>query len=156
MIFDTTLKKDDPEKIRELVAQVKVFNEIEVQTAQELVEEALLDPAAYSFIFARENDRIVGYTCFSEIPLTNKRYDLYWIAVAKDQQGKGLSSQLIHMTEQKVKEEGGKALYAETSGTSDYEAARHFYFKVGYTEVARLKDFYRDGDDKVIYGKFLQ
>jgi hypothetical protein len=44
-------------------------------------------------------------------------------------------------------------LIAETSGTPHYESTRKFYLGMGYQAEARIKDFYSQGDDLVIYIK---
>jgi ribosomal protein S18 acetylase RimI-like enzyme len=46
-------------------------------------------------------------------------------------------------------------LLIETSGVDDFEAQRRFYRGLGYTEEARIRNFYGSGDDKVIFWKSL-
>lgn len=42
-----------------------------------------------------------------------------------------------------------------TSGLASFERTRAFYRKCGYDEEARIRDFYRAGDDKIVYRKAL-
>jgi hypothetical protein len=44
---------------------------------------------------------------------------------------------------------------AETSSQPKYENTRRFYLKCDYLEVARIRDYYKPGDDLVVYGKYL-
>jgi hypothetical protein len=44
---------------------------------------------------------------------------------------------------------------AETSSQPKYEKTRRFYLTRGYAELARIRDYYRRGDDLVVYGKYL-
>jgi ribosomal protein S18 acetylase RimI-like enzyme len=44
----------------------------------------------------------------------------------------------------------------ETSSQPKYLPTRKFYEKLGYREMARIPDFYRPGDDRVIFGKYLE
>ena len=44
----------------------------------------------------------------------------------------------------------------ETSGRPDYEATRRFYRAAGFTEAGRVPDFYKPGDDCVVYYKALE
>jgi ribosomal protein S18 acetylase RimI-like enzyme len=46
-----------------------------------------------------------------------------------------------------------RLLIIETSSLPRYEAARQLYCRHHYREVARIPDFYADGDDRVIYAK---
>ena len=44
-------------------------------------------------------------------------------------------------------------LLIETSSLPRFAATHAFYGKHGYTKVARIPDFYADGDSKVIFAK---
>lgn len=147
----------DVARIRELVADTKVFTPEEISVAGELVEEKLLKgiDCSYQFLLVENATEVLGYTCFGSIPLTEQRYDLYWIAVDPSYQNQGLGKQLLQQTEQLVVLLGGQHLYAETSGRKEYLPTRNFYRNNNYQQVAELNNFYRDGDNKVIYCKIL-
>lgn len=154
---DDYLNPNDVEAIREIVRHSGVFTDIEIATAGELAEAVLSGTdTSYRFLFVRApNNSPIAYTCYGEIPLTDKRYDLYWIVVDPAHQSKGLARQLMQETETKIRQKGGMYLYAETSGTPAYAPARAFYLKHGFAEAARFPNFYRDGDDKVVFCKSL-
>lgn len=154
---DQTLEDKDDKRIQLLVKNAKVFNEEEQKIAVELVQETQANPlSGYQFIFARDEEgNILGYTCYGEIPLTDKRYDLYWIVVDPSAQGRGLSKEILRATEQGIALAGGEMLYAETSGTKAYSPAHRFYLREGFVLVSTLKDFYRAGDDKLVFQKNL-
>jgi ribosomal protein S18 acetylase RimI-like enzyme len=50
---------------------------------------------------------------------------------------------------------GGERLVLETSGRPDYERSRRFYERAGFTVQGRIPDFYKPGDDCLIYCKIL-
>ncbi len=50
---------------------------------------------------------------------------------------------------------GARVLLVETSGLPLFERTRAFYCKCGYEEEARIRDFYKAGDDKIVYRKAL-
>lgn len=156
--IDDRLHLQDAGHIRALVARAGVFSPQEIAIAGELVEAALSgrDPG-YCFLFCRDTASGVplAYTCYGEIPLTDRRYDLYWIAVDPAWRGHGMAQRLLAETERRILAVTGGAawLYAETSGTQPYAPARAFYLRHGFEEAARLTDFYRDGDDKIIFRK---
>ncbi|MEN6405003.1 MAG: GNAT family N-acetyltransferase [Thermoguttaceae bacterium] len=147
----------DHEDIRRLVASTGVFSPVEIDVAVELVDDRLQRGAQsdYRFLFAECDGRLVGYTCYGPISLTQSSYDLYWIAVDKSLQGRKIGQTLLERTEQLVFTEGGRHVYAETSNRPDYAPTRGFYLRCGYAQEALLKDFYAAGDDKVIFGKAL-
>jgi ribosomal protein S18 acetylase RimI-like enzyme len=53
-------------------------------------------------------------------------------------------------------EQDARLLIVETSGLPDFESARAFYVKCGFTQEARIKNFFAAGDDKIVYTKSLQ
>jgi ribosomal protein S18 acetylase RimI-like enzyme len=156
MNFDNQLQKSDVQKIKALLCTTGVFTPIEIDIAIELAEDTLSGKdASYQFILARNNETLLAYTCFGEIPLTNKRYDLYWIAVNKTNQNNGIGRQVLEKTEAKIKALGGEIVYIETSGSFEYINTQNFYLKQGYQLIATLTDFYADNNDKLIYEKRL-
>lgn len=148
----------DIDDVMQVVSQTNVFSDIEIQTAGELVAEALERGCAdsgYFFQFARVGAQLAGYSCYGSIPLTQDAYDLYWIAVSPHFQGAGIAKQLQQRSEQHILALGGKQVYAETSGLIRYRPAQEFYQKQGYTLMATFPDFYKPGDAKLVFGKRL-
>ena len=114
------------------------------------------EASGYFFLFAEEEDRLLGYTCFGPIAGTLYSYDLYWIAVDPKTQGRGIGKQLMAESERLMAERGARRVYADTSSRPQYEATRAFYLACGYVQEALLADFYAPGDGKVIFVKVLE
>ena len=95
----------------------------------------------------------IGVVYFGPDTMTDRKWDLWMIAVAPDRQGQGIGGELLRFTEAHVRTGGGRLLLIETSSLTKYDATRVFYGKHGYAEVACIPDFYADGDSKVIYAK---
>ena len=57
--------------------------------------------------------------------------------------------------EQDLVSRGARVLLVETSGVAGFAGQRAFYRRLGYREEARIRDFYADGDDKVVYTRAL-
>lgn len=85
--------------------------------------------------------------------MTDRTYDLYWIAVDPEQQRRGIGDELLLYVEAQLRAENGRMLMIETSSQPKYEPTHRFYLKHRYREVARIPDFYSKGDDRVIYQK---
>ncbi|MBU1055137.1 MAG: GNAT family N-acetyltransferase [Proteobacteria bacterium] len=147
--------KDDPEKVSAIVKATGFFSESEVEIATELVKERLSKDiqSGYYFVFAEENNELIGYTCYGPVAGTQSSFDLYWIVIAKGFQGCGIGKFLNKMTENIIREMGGTRIYAETSSRAQYEPTRAFYHKAGYIEDAYLVDFYAPDDGKIIFVK---
>jgi ribosomal protein S18 acetylase RimI-like enzyme len=97
----------------------------------------------------------VGVVYFGPNAMSDRTWELWMIAVAPDRQRHGIGGQLITFTEAHIKSAGGRLLLIESSSLPKYDTTRLFYAKHGFTEVARIPDFYTDGDSKVTYLKRL-
>ena len=153
-----TVRATDPDAVRRIVASTNFFRPDEIVIAGELVDERLIkgESSGYYFVFAELDNSVVGYACYGPIPCTLGSYDLYWIAVSKDIQAKGVGSALMRYVEHDVLKRNGRLLLIETTSMPHSELTRKFYRKQGYAIAGTIKDFYADGDDKVIYRKRLQ
>jgi acetoin utilization deacetylase AcuC-like enzyme/GNAT superfamily N-acetyltransferase len=148
---------EDAERVRKLVEITGFFTPDEVEVAVELVNErqAKGESSGYHFIIAEHYGRVIGYTCYGPIPCTQSSYDIYWIAVHPDYQGRGVGRQLLKETERRIKNAGGVRIYVDTSQRIQYASTRAFYERCGYQSESLLPDFYAQGDGKVIYCKQL-
>ena len=150
------VRPSDRDPIRRLIVETKMFTDEEVGIALELVDIVLASPEQQDYvIYVCESDIVVGYYCIGPTPATVGTFDLYWIAVDPSVQGRGIGAALIAHAEQVIRERGGRLIVAETSSQPKYEATRRFYLKRGYLQLARIKDYYRGGDDLIIYGKYI-
>ncbi len=139
--------------VRTLVAGTGFFSPEETLMAGDLVADRLRDGEAggYLFEFAERDGALAGYACFGPICCTDRRYDLYWIAVRSDLRGQGLGGAILARAESAMLRAGCRAVYVETSSRPLYAPTRRFYERKGYSREAELRDFYADGDHKVIY-----
>ncbi len=97
----------------------------------------------------------VGVAYYAPEPYADGTWNLYFIAVHPDRQGEGRGAKLLHYVEQTLAARGERLLLVETSGRPNFERTRAFYRKHGYDEEARIREFYRAGDDKIIFRKVL-
>ncbi len=147
----------DVGRVRSLVTSTGFFSAAEVDIAGELVTERLTKGirSGYHFVLAERGSELVAYACYGPIDGTDGSFDLYWIAVAPEEQGKGLGAQVYARAEAAMRRAGAKRIYADTSSSDRYAPTRSFYQHRGFAEQARLSDFYGQGDSKVIYAKEL-
>jgi len=156
--FRDTPAPADGDLVRQLAQDSGGFSAGEIEIAVELVEERLargLVASGYHFLFGNSGGPALGYACYGPIPLTAASWDLYWIAVAKAAQGRGVGRRLLAEVERRVAALGGRQIYIDTSGRADYARSRAFYEKAGYRLAANLPDFYAPGDAKLVFAKKL-
>lgn len=134
-----------------------VFRDSEIEVALELFDSATEGTDDYELVggYSAEG-RLDGFACYGPTPGTDQTWDLYWIVVDPQLHGAGLGSSLLRGVEQKLNERKARLLAVETSSRSDYAASREFYLRRGFTEAARVPNFYAPADDRVIYTKQLQ
>jgi GNAT superfamily N-acetyltransferase len=154
------LEPRDRPLIEKMVISTGKFNDIEIATALELVDEALDRGEESGYLFAvlehgNKHPVVRGYACYGPVPLTQGVYDLYWIVVDPVSQGKGFGSHLLKYIETDVLRLGGRMILIETSSQETYGSTVRFYEHSGYHLAARIRNFYRVGDDKLVFQKEL-
>jgi ribosomal protein S18 acetylase RimI-like enzyme len=107
------------------------------------------------FWITDDDDGPVGLAYCESEPMTDQTWNLQLIAVRPDRQGQGRGTTLLRYVEQTLTVRGARVLLVETSGLPSFERTRAFYRKCGYDEEARIRDFYKAGDDKIVYRKML-
>jgi len=150
------MRRDDRPCIQRLLHDTWVFTGAEIAVALELIDIYLNVEDQRDYILrctVDDKDQPTGYVCFGPTPLTDAVWDLYWIAVAPTWQRKGTGKILLEVVEAQVREKSGRRLMIETSSLPRYLPTRNFYLRHGYSELARLADFYAVGDDRIIYAK---
>jgi ribosomal protein S18 acetylase RimI-like enzyme len=155
-----TLRPRDRARVAELLVSTKVFSPEEVDVALQLFDASTradgdagaddAQQADYEFTGAFEGERLIGYACAGPTPATEGTFDLYWLAVDAAAQGKGIGTTLVREVERGLRDRGARMLLVETSSRPDYSNTRAFYARCGYTEAARIKDFYAPADDRIM------
>ena len=151
----------DREPVLGLIRATGFFTDAEVGVAEELIDNYLAKPDQKDYdVVVVEADGAAGvpagYMTWGPTPLAEDAYDLYWMAVAPATQGRGRGKELVRWLEAEVGKRNGRVIIIETSSQPKYHGTRQFYIDLGYKEVARVPDFYRAGDDRVIYAKYFR
>ena len=151
--FRTETRSDDPDRVRDIIVSTGFFYDIEVPVAVELVQDRIDygEESGYHFLFADEDGETLAYACFGPIAGADGSFDLYWIATHGGQRGKGIGTLLLGEVHETIRRMGGRLVIAETSSLEKYAPTRRFYLNAGYTEEARIADFYKEGDGKVFF-----
>ena len=153
------ISANDRQAVLELIHSTGVFTKDEEQVATEVIDIYLNKPGQRDYItevIENEQGAIAGYVCYGSRPMTEGVVDLYWLAIHPGKHRQGYGKALIQWLEKTVQEKKGRLILIETSSKDKYAPTRHFYQRLGYVENARIRDFYRPGDDLLIYGKYLK
>lgn len=94
--------------------------------------------------------------CFA-VPetLAEGTWNMLALGVLPAQQGIGCGAALVCALEDRLRQDRQRLLIADTSGTDEFAPTREFYLQNGYTQEARICNFWAAGDDKVVFTKAL-
>jgi GNAT superfamily N-acetyltransferase len=101
---------------------------------------------------------IVGATFAGREPVSDRVWNLYFMAVAPAHHGRGVGTLLLGDVERQLRtwaERPATALVIETSSLASFAGTRAFYAGRGYRKVGEVPDYYGPGDAKVIFWKSL-
>jgi ribosomal protein S18 acetylase RimI-like enzyme len=139
-----------------LLRRIEVFTPAEVACALEVFTRAAESGnREYVALVAGTEASLVGAIAYGETPMTDGTYDLYWIACDPARRRSGVGGALLETMEADLHHRHARLVRVETSGLPVYQPTRAFYERFQYRETARLRDFYRPGDDLVIFTKRL-
>jgi GNAT superfamily N-acetyltransferase len=133
------------------------FTPEEVGVAEELIDAYLENPVSsgYYVLIALLDASVAGYICYGPTPMTQGTWDIYWMATASAEQGKGVGGVLLAAAEKDIRRCKGRMALIETSSQPLYEKTRRFHYAQGYRLICRVADFYAPGDDKLILQKIF-
>ncbi len=145
--------KSDVEGLKKIVDSIELFPS---EFLDEMTSDYFNNPNTQDiwFTYIENNIQVaIGY-CMPE-KLTDGTYNLLAIGVSQDVQRNGIASQMMNYIEQLLKQKDGRLLIVETSSDDAQIGARKFYQKIGYKQIAEIKDFWKEGEDKIIFWKKL-
>jgi ribosomal protein S18 acetylase RimI-like enzyme len=156
--------KDDAVKIRPTeVDDIPALQLVLDET--ELFPSAMLPDMLSGFLSGGESQDIwltcdvggkaIGFCYAAPEQLTDGTWNMLAIAVHPTQQGRGHGGATIRRLEALLHDKGHRVLIADTSGKDEFAPTRGFYRKSGYSEEARIRHFWAEGDDKVVFWKLI-
>lgn len=96
----------------------------------------------------------LGY-CEAEA-MTEGTWNLLAIGVTPAHQSQGVGEAMIGYLEKSLNARAARLLLVETSSMPEFDGARDFYRRCGFAQEAQIRNFYADGEDKVVFAKPLR
>jgi ribosomal protein S18 acetylase RimI-like enzyme len=103
-----------------------------------------------------ESEGVLGIAYCAAERMTSGTENLLLLAVAPEAQRKGVATALVQAIAQTAAAKGAHLLLVETSSSADFDGPRRFYANQGFSEVARIADYYQPGEGKVTFAKRLR
>ncbi|WP_138497414.1 GNAT family N-acetyltransferase [Nostoc sp. PA-18-2419] len=147
---------DDTNALLALAEATGLFESNQIEELAQMLNQHFDDKTDNQGVWFTDYDNEpVGVAYAAPERMTEGTWNLYLIAIHPVRQRQGRGAFLLHHVEQMLANKGERMLLVETSGLKDFEYVRAFYRKSGYEEEARIREFYKLGDDKVIFRKAL-
>lgn len=128
----------------------------------ELFPSEMLPDMASGFLGGAEDERwlvcesggvVIGF-CYTRLEaLTATTWNMLALGVESRVHRQGVGQKLVTGMEDDLHSISAKVVIVETSSSDDFADARAFYGRSGYIEEARIRGFWGEGDDKVVFWK---
>lgn len=147
------VNKNDVPGIKQILDSIELFPS---EILEDMIADYLTNPASEEIWFTDvENGNPIAFGFCAPEKLTEGTYNLYALGVRSDIQGKNTGSKMMNFIEEHLRANGHRILIVDTSGTEEFKQTRRFYEKLNYQQEAVIRDFWNEGDDKVIFWKKL-
>ena len=144
----------DLSELKNVLDSIELFPS---EMLEDMVSDYLNNSESEEIWFTKtENNKPISIGYCAPEKLTTGTFNLYALGVRSDLQGKGIGSEMMSYIENELKSLGHRILIVDTSGREGFKLTRKFYENLSYTKEATIRDFWEDGDDKVIYWKRLR
>jgi ribosomal protein S18 acetylase RimI-like enzyme len=149
-----TIPEDTP-ALLEIAKGTGVFKPMEITALKEVLDDyhSTTHQIGHRSVTCDQSGVIQGFAYYAPAAMTDRTWYLYWIAVNKQTQARGIGGKLLRHVEDEIRKANGRLLLIETSSLPHYGLTRQFYKKNHYDQGTVIKDFYADGDDLVLFSK---
>ena len=100
-----------------------------------------------------ETDGVIGFSYTRAEELADSVWNLLAIGFRARYQASGFGTKLIEEVERSLA--GERILIVETSSLDVFAKTREFYETRGYEQEAVIRDYWADGEDKIVFRKRL-
>lgn len=151
-----SITPDDTDELIHLAKSIGLFSPDELEELRQMLTDSLDEEGdTHPFWITDDDDGLVGLAYCEPERMTSGTWNLQLIGVHPTHQKQGRGGKLLRFVEETLAGRGARVLLVETMGTPDFEHVRAFYRKNGYDEEARIREFYAEGADKIVFRKAL-
>ena len=145
----------DTETLVALAHETGVFKPHEIRALREVLDDyhSTNHEHGHRSVTFEQSGAILGFAYYAPAAMTDRTWYLYWIAVTRQTQARGIGGKLLKFVEEDIHRLKGRVLFIETSSLAHYDLTRKFYVKHAYELAATLPDYYADGDHMVVFRK---
>ena len=147
----------DTETLVPLAQETGVFKPHEIRALGEVLDDyhSTNHQLGHRCVTFEQSGEILGFAYYAPAAMTDRTWYLWWIAVTRHTQARGIGGKLLKHIEEDITRLKGRVMFIETSSLAHYDLTRKFYVKHHYQQAATIADFYADGDSLVVFSKRL-
>jgi len=110
-----TVPADTPALVK-LAQGTNVFKPHEIVALNEVLDDfhSMNHAHGHHAVTFEKDGQILGFAYFAPADMTDQTWYLYWIAVTKATQARGIGTQLLHYSEKEIDKAGGRLYIIET------------------------------------------
>ncbi|HEY0815830.1 MAG TPA: GNAT family N-acetyltransferase [Pseudonocardia sp.] len=148
---------DDTQAIVDLTVDAELFTTEEAVIVTQMLADHFGPKAGDGQVCVVDDveNRLVALAYYEPHVATDRTWELVMIGVHREQHRRGRGAALLHHVEDDLRSREQRLLLVETSALPAFDRARAFYRARGYDEEARVRDYFQDGDDMVLFRKKL-
>src|SRR6266566_596091 len=111
-----TVPEDTPGLVA-LAEGTTVFKPLEIQALREVLDDyhAHEKEVGHRCVTYEKDGEIIGFAYYAPAAMTDRTWYLYWIAVSKQIQARGVGQELLRYVEEDIRGANGRILLIETS-----------------------------------------
>jgi ribosomal protein S18 acetylase RimI-like enzyme len=145
----------DTETLVPLAHETGVFKPHEIRALQEVLDDfhSTNHQLGHRCVTFEQSGQILGFAYYAPAAMTDRTWYLWWIAVTRHTQARGIGGKLLKHIEEDITRLNGRVMFIETSSLAHYDLTRKFYLKHTYEVAATLPDYYADGDHMMVFRK---
>lgn len=107
------------------------------------------------WLTCEEESQAIGFCYAIEETFAAGTWNMLALAVVPERQGNGAGRAIVEALEKLLRGTSNRVIIVDTSGAVSFTGTRSFYKGCGYTEEARIRDYWGPGDDKIVFWKAL-
>jgi ribosomal protein S18 acetylase RimI-like enzyme len=145
----------DTETLVPLAQETGVFKPHEIRALREVLDDfhSTNHEHGHRCVTCEQSGQIIGFAYYAPAAMTDRTWYLWWIAVTRHTQARGIGGKLLKHIEEDIARLNGRVMFIETSSLAHYDLTRKFYLKHTYELAATLPDYYADGDHMMVFRK---
>lgn len=161
MDIHTLADKKTAVMIGEFLTGSDAFDQAWTPDEKGFVKQAPLDSLAnhnHSYWYVENSGTIIAALGIRENKFGSGGFEMVsdYMAVHKDYRRQGIAQRLLEKAEEYVKDHNGRYIHILTCDIPSFIPASMFYQKNGYKKVARMPNYYLEGEGRIDFYKELK